>query len=78
MTLDVVKYGEFNDPKMMGHRIGYAAEGQLNRQDFGMKFDGMLDGKFVVSNEIRINVEGELLEKAEATEGEQVAETADA
>jgi hypothetical protein len=59
-----VKYGEFNDPNM-GHRIGYAAEGQINRKDFGMKFEMMLDGKFIVSNEIQINIEGELLEVAE-------------
>ena len=61
VTLKVVKYGEFNDPKM-GHRIGYAAEGQINRKDFGMSFDAMLDGKFIVSNEIKINIEGELVE----------------
>ena len=61
VTLDVVKYGEFNDPQM-GHRIGYAAEGKINRKDFGMKFDMMLDGKFIVSNEIQINIEGELVE----------------
>jgi hypothetical protein len=30
-----------------------------------MKFDMMLDGKFIVSNEIQINIEGELLEVAE-------------
>ena len=34
VTLNIVKYGEFNDPERMGHRIGYAAEGQFNRQDF--------------------------------------------
>jgi len=61
VSLDVVKYGEFNDPQM-GHRIGYAAEGQINRKDFGMRFDMMLDGKFIVSNEIQINIEGELVE----------------
>ncbi len=61
VTLDVVKYGEFNDPNM-GHRIGYAAETQINRKDFGMTFDMMLDGKFIVSNEIQINIEGELIE----------------
>ncbi len=65
VTLKVVKYGEFNDPNM-GHRIAYAAEGQINRQDFGMKFEMMLDGKFIVSNEIQINVEGELLEAKES------------
>jgi polyisoprenoid-binding protein YceI len=70
VTLNVVKYGEFNDPNM-GHRIGYAAEGQINRKDFGMRFDMMLDGRFIVSNEIQISIEGELLEA-------QAAETASA
>ena len=61
VTLNVVRYGEFNDP-MMGHRIGYAAQTQINRRDFGMNFDAVLDGKFIVSNEIQINIEGEILE----------------
>lgn len=65
VTLDVVKYGEFNDPRM-GHRIGYAAETKINRKDFGMSFNAMLDGKFVVSDEIQINIEGEVLEVADA------------
>src|SRR5256712_12466322 len=63
-TLNVVKYGEFNDP-MMGHRIGYAAETQINRKDFGMRFDMMLDGKVIVSDEIQINIEGEIVEAKE-------------
>jgi polyisoprenoid-binding protein YceI len=61
VTLNVVKYGEFNDPRM-GHRIAYAAQTQINRKDFGMQFDMMLDGKFIVSHEIQINIEGELIE----------------
>ena len=65
VTLDVVKYGEFNDPNM-GHRIGYAAEAQINRKDFGMRFEMMLDGRFVVSDEIQIMIEGELVEQKEA------------
>jgi polyisoprenoid-binding protein YceI len=68
VTLNVVKYGEFTDPNM-GHRIGYAAETQINRKDFGMRFDVMLDGKFIVSNEVQINIEGELLEVVEAEVG---------
>ena len=69
VTLNVVKYGEFNDPGM-GHRIAYAAETKINRQDYNMKFDAMLDGKFVVSHDIQINIEGELLEVQEpATAG---------
>src|SRR6202165_2192717 len=65
VTLKVIRYGEFNDPNM-GHRIAYAAEGQINRKDFGMKFEMMLDGKFIVSNEIQINIEGELIEAKES------------
>jgi len=64
VTLNVVKYGEFNDPRM-GHRIGYAAQTQINRKEFGMRFDAMLDGKFIVSDDIQINIEGEILEAAE-------------
>ena len=56
----------------MGHRIGYAATGQINRQDFGMKFDMTLDGKFIVSNDIQINIEAEILE---APEGETKGST---
>ena len=65
VTLDVVRYGEFNDPNM-GHRIAYAAQGQVNRKDFGMRFEMMLDGKFIVSNEVQINIEGELVEAQES------------
>src|SRR3984885_13456978 len=33
VVLDVVKYGEFNDPEMMGHRIAYGATTKINRKD---------------------------------------------
>ena len=36
VTLDVVRYGEFNDPGMMGHRIAYSATTKINRKDFGL------------------------------------------
>ena len=75
VSLDVVRYGEFNDPRM-GHRIGYAASGQINRKDFGMKFDAVLDGKFVVSNEIQINIEGELVEEQAAVAKETAGKAA--
>jgi polyisoprenoid-binding protein YceI len=62
VTLHLVRYGEFNDP-MMGHRIAYSGEGKINRKDFGMSFNMMLDGKFIVSDEIQLLLEGELVEK---------------
>ncbi|HEY7200385.1 MAG TPA: YceI family protein [Candidatus Dormibacteraeota bacterium] len=64
VTLNVLRYGEFNDP-MMGHRIAYAAEGTINRKDFGMRFEMMLDGRFVVSNDVKISIEGEIVEEKE-------------
>lgn len=62
VKLNMVKYGEFNDP-MMGHRIAYGGETKINRKDFGMAFSPVLDGKFVVSNEVELLIEGELVEK---------------
>jgi polyisoprenoid-binding protein YceI len=67
VTLDVTKYGEFNDP-MMGHRIAYGATTQINRKDYGLSFAMVLDGRFVVSEEIHITIEGELVEQKEAAE----------
>jgi polyisoprenoid-binding protein YceI len=64
-TLQVIKYGEFNDP-MMGHRIAYSATGQINRREFGLSFNMMLDGRFVVSDEIQLMIEGELVEQQPA------------
>jgi polyisoprenoid-binding protein YceI len=65
VTLLVTKYGEFNDPGMMGHRIAYSAEGAINRKDFGLSFNMVLDGRLVVGEEVKIMVEGELVEQQE-------------
>lgn len=62
VTLAMMRYGEFNDPHM-GHRIAYSGETKISRKDFGMSFNPMLDGKWVVSDEIQIALEGELIEK---------------
>ena len=68
VTLQVVKYGEFNDPGMMGHRIAYGATSQINRKDFGLSLNMILDGRLVVSEDIQIMIEGELVEQQEAAE----------
>ena len=67
VTLDLRKYGEFNDP-MMGHRIAYGATTKINRREFGLTMSLMLDGRFVVSDEIQISIEGELVEQQETAE----------
>jgi polyisoprenoid-binding protein YceI len=66
VALQMTRLGEFNDP-MMGHRIGYSGQTTINRKDFGLTFNPVLDGRFVVSDEIVITLEGELVEQAEET-----------
>ena len=68
VALDVTRYGEFNDPGMMGHRIAYSATSKINRKDFGLSFNAILDGRMVVSDEIQIMIEGELVEQQEAAD----------
>jgi polyisoprenoid-binding protein YceI len=68
VVLDVTRYGEFDDPGVMGHRIAYAATTKINRKDFGLAFNAILDGRMVVSEEIHINIEGELVEQRQAAE----------
>jgi polyisoprenoid-binding protein YceI len=68
VTLDVTRYGEFNDPGMMGHRIAYGATTKINRRDFGLSFSMILDGRLVVSEDIQISIEGEIVEQKEQAE----------
>jgi polyisoprenoid-binding protein YceI len=67
VSLDVVKYGEFNDEGMMGHRIAYGATTTINRKDFGLSFNAILDGRLVVSEDIHITIEGELVDQPGTT-----------
>ncbi len=68
VSLAVLKYGEFSDPGMMGHRISYSATTKINRKDFGLTLNPVLDGRMVVSEDIQIQIEGELVEQKEAAE----------
>ncbi len=62
VTLRVLRYGEVNHP-MMGHRVAYSAEGEINRKDFGMTFEMLADGKLIVGNEVKIAIEAEVVEQ---------------
>ena len=68
VTLAVDRYGEFNDPNM-GHRIGYGAETQILRKDFGLNVDMLMDNRMVIGTEVQITIQGELVEAAEAQTG---------
>jgi YceI-like domain len=75
VALQMTKLGEFNDPRM-GHRIGYTGQATINRRDFGMSFNAMLDGRFVVSDDINIMLEGELVEQPEQSQQAEQTEPA--
>jgi polyisoprenoid-binding protein YceI len=62
VELSLTRLGELSDP-IMGHRIGYNGEGQIDRKDFGMTASPMFDGRFIIGDEVKISLEGELVEK---------------
>jgi polyisoprenoid-binding protein YceI len=68
VTLALVNYGEFSDPRM-GHRIGYGAETRIQRKDFGLNVDMVMDGRLVLGNDIQITIEGEVVETADEPAG---------
>ena len=43
--------------------VSFGAEGKINRKDFGLSFNMMLDGRLIVSEEIQIFIEGEFVEQ---------------
>jgi hypothetical protein len=52
-----------------GIRVGYGAETQIQRKDFGLNVDMLMDGRLVVGNEIQITIQGELVETADEPAG---------
>jgi polyisoprenoid-binding protein YceI len=62
VTLVGEVYGEFNDPRM-GHRIAYSGQGKIDRREYGLTLSPVLDGKFVVGNEVDLIIEGEIVEQ---------------
>jgi polyisoprenoid-binding protein YceI len=47
----------------MGHRVAYSAEGEINRKDFGLTMNMLVDGRWVVGDEVKIAIELELVEQ---------------
>jgi polyisoprenoid-binding protein YceI len=59
ITLDVTFEGQTKDP-WGGERAGFSAKGKIDRRDFGLTWNQVLEaGGVAVSNEIKINVEVE-------------------
>lgn len=69
VVLDLEFNGLNRDPQM-GTRAGFAARGKLDRTDFGIKFNKVLDtGGLAVGNEVEIEIDAEGVLKAEPKGG---------
>lgn len=66
IKLTVKENGMAKDP-WGNQRLAFEAHGELKRKEFDINFDKTFDDKknFVVSNEIKIEIEGEAIMKAE-------------
>src|SRR5438270_1052876 len=63
ITLDVTFEGQTKDP-WGGERIGFSAKGKIDRRDFGLTWNQLLEtGGVAVGNEIKINVEVEAIKQ---------------
>ena len=66
VTLDVTYLGDIKDP-WGNRRRGYSAETTLNRKDFGMTWNMVLDaGGVLVGDKIKVTLNIETVEKAQA------------
>lgn len=64
VTLDVVLEGVVQDP-YGNHRVGFSASTSINREDFGVSFNAVLDaGGMVVSKKVDIEIEVEAVLQA--------------
>ena len=61
VTLDVTYEGTGVDP-WGGERLGFSADTRIDRRDFGLTYNQVLEaGGILVSNEIRIHIEAQLV-----------------
>ena len=61
VTLDVTYEGTGKDP-WGGERMGFAADGKIDRREFGLTWNQVLEaGGVLVSNEIKIHIDAQLV-----------------
>lgn len=61
VTLDVTYEGAGKDP-WGGERMGFSADGKIDRREFGLTWNQVLEaGGVIVSNEIKIHIDAQLV-----------------
>lgn len=77
VTRQIVLKGEYSGPivDFQGQRrIGVSLTGELNREDFGLRWNAVLEaGTVVVGKTVKIAIEAEAVESVEETEKETAA-----
>jgi len=64
VTLDASLEGVVKDP-YGNHRVGFSATGEINREDFDVSFNGVMEaGGVVVSKKVTIEIEAEAVYQA--------------
>ncbi|HEY8424594.1 MAG TPA: YceI family protein [Limnochordales bacterium] len=64
VTVDVTFEGRVKDP-WGNERVGFSAETRLNRKDWGLNWNAILEaGGVVVGDEVRVNVQTEFVRKS--------------
>lgn len=61
LTLRGTLEGEVPNPMGEGRRVGVSAEGEINRMDFGLNWNGVAGAIPLASHKIRIQVDAELV-----------------
>lgn len=64
VTLEASLEGVVKDP-YGNHRVGFSANGEIDREDFGVSFNGVMEaGGLVVSKKVSIEIEAEAVYQA--------------
>jgi polyisoprenoid-binding protein YceI len=64
LTLDVEWAGIATNPRSGAKPAGFSARGQINRKDFGIAFNVPMDGGFMVSETVNLELDFEAAEGA--------------
>lgn len=63
VVLDVEFFGELPDPQTGGRRSGFSATTEINREDFGITWNGAIEVGGFVGKKVKIEIEAEALLK---------------
>jgi len=64
VVLDVEFFGELPDPQTGGRRAGFSASTEIDREDYGITWNGAIEVGGFVGKKVKIEIEAEALLKS--------------